>query len=111
MIAVLSSVTLFAAVLIVLDRLPQRWLVGDLMRIRVECRPTHCYVMIACEAFLFEWDVNGRDYCGNRLDGMRFLVYCENWWTRAIGEAYGYRKVVFDSVERSPRELLKRYER
>lgn len=101
MTTILAAVTLFCAVLVVLDRVPERYLTSDLVRLTVKVRQDRLRVMVACEAFLFEWRVNDLDFYTprKRVNGMRLLVRCENWWTVEIGGAVAYKRVMVDSRE------------
>lgn len=106
MIAILTAVTLFAAVLVALSRVPPRMMTHDLWRAYCVLRPDGLSVSFACPLFLFEWDVNGRDFATDRIvNGMRLLTHCENWWRRYLGRELTYRNVIVDSREWTEREV------
>lgn len=103
MTTILSALTLLCVVMVILDRVPERYLTSDLMLVRVSVRPDRLWVLVMCEAFLFEWCVN--EHAVERPgveNGMRLLAGCENWWTREIRGTVSYRRVIVDSREFTP---------
>ena len=100
MTAILTAVTLFAAVLIVLDRVPKHYLTTKYLRVRCDLRRDGLTFWIICPVFAFEWDINRSDIImGRTVNGMQLAIGCEDWWARRTGEPVTYRRVVVDSRE------------
>lgn len=79
MIAILTAITLFAAVLVALNRVPEHMMTSDIWLVRCYMGRDSLTLTFACALFMFEWYVNGRDYpCGfthgDTVSGMRLLT-------------------------------------
>lgn len=105
MIAILTAVTLFVAIIVALNRVPEHMMTSDIWLVRCYVGRDNLTLTFACALFLFEWHANGRDYDRDgTVSGMRLLTRCENWWFREDGEALTYRNVIVDSREWTQRE-------